>query len=333
MSRIIEKIKNNLPKKILYFYYLRTAQKAVLPDIKRRIRDKIYNDSKIDKVKRNLTLSYHIVEKGLTMPEPRPGFGKAVVLDLGKSILEYDALKLPHNELEFKQSVSVLREYKKFHQEIGFQLDKEIISLLDEIERKFHSVEGTKQLKVTKEDYFADIDKPFDQFCKSRYSVRNYTEEEIPMDVLYECIEIAQKSPSFCNRQPTRVHIVKSSEKKEQILAIQNGNRGFGHLAETLLVITSIISTTKDIHERNENHLNGGMYSMTLLNALHQHKIGACSLNWSVSDDRDKKLRKILNFADNEVALLIITCGYIPDKISIASSPRKEAKEITTTHV
>ncbi|WP_346859874.1 nitroreductase family protein [uncultured Draconibacterium sp.] len=328
-----DKIRRVLPKQVMYQYYLRSAKKACLPDLKRRVYDKVYNDSKAEKVKRNLTLAYHIVEKGLTMPEPRPGFGRAVVLDLGRTIFEYDSMKLPQTELEFKQSVSVLKEYKAFHKQIGFQLDEEVQQMLDKVEISYQTIEGDKQLHISKDDYFSAINEPFDHFCKSRYSVRNYTTEEIPLEVLYECIDLAQKSPSFCNRQPSRVHIVKSPEKKEQILAIQNGNRGFGHLAETLLVITSIISTTKDIHERNENHLNGGMFSMTLLNALHFKKIGACSLNWSVSEDREIKMRKILNLAANEIPLLIISCGYVPNELAIASSPRKTAREITQSHI
>lgn len=71
---------------------------------------------------------------------------------------------------------------------------------------------------------------------------------------------------------------------------------------------------------------------MTLLNALHYNEIGACSLNWSVSDDKDIKLREIIKIPDNEVVLMIIACGYLPDEFSIASSPRKNANEITVTH-
>lgn len=114
---------------------------------------------------------------------------------------------------------------------------------------------------------------------------------------------------------------------------IQNGNRGFGHLAETLLVVSSIISTAKDIHERNENHLNGGIFSMTLLNALHFYHIGACSLNWSVLEDREIEIRKILDIQENEIVLMIIACGYLPNEIALASSPRKKAIEITTNHL
>jgi nitroreductase len=126
------------------------------------------------------------------------------------------------------------------------------------------------------------------------------------------------------------VYIVKSEATKQAILDVQNGNRGFGHLAETLIVLSSVISTTKDIHERFENHLNGGMFAMTLLNALHFNKIAACSLNWSVSSDKDITMRKLLNIPENEVVLLVISCGYPPENFKMAASPRKKANEITS---
>ncbi len=333
MSTLKNKIKSLMPRRLNYWYYLYTAKKAVNFDIRRRIYDKVYNNSSAEKVKRDLTLQYHIVEKGLTMPVPRPGFGRLVVLDLCRVVLRYESMKLPFDELEFSQSVTVLKEYAAFHNEIGFKLDNEVADSLAKIVNRFDDVHGTNQIEATDKEYFKSVNAPFDEFCMSRYSVRSYTDKEIPLSVLYNCIDLAQKSPSFCNRQPTRVHIVKSPQKKEAILAIQNGNRGFGHLAETLIVLTSVISVTKDIHERNENHLNGGMFAMTLLNALHFNRIAACSLNWSVDNERDEKIRQLLNVPKNEVVLLVISCGYPPENIKIASSPRKKAAEITTEHV
>ncbi len=332
MANLKNKIKSLLPRRLNYWYYLYTAKKAVNFDIRRRVYDKVYNISAAEKVKRDLTLNYHIVEKGLTMPVPRPGFGKQVVIDLCRVVLRYESMNLPFSELEFSQSVTVLKEYAAFHNEIGFELDKEVSDSLAKIVNRFDNVHGTHQIQTTAKEYFKAINAPFDAFCMSRFSVRSYTNTEIPMPVLYDCIDLAQKSPSFCNRQPTRVHIVKSPHKKETILAIQNGNRGFGHLAETLIVLTSIISVTKDIHERNENHLNGGMFAMTLLNALHFNKIAACSLNWSVDNEKDMKMRALLNVPENEVVLLVISCGYPPESFKVASSPRKKAMEITKTH-
>jgi nitroreductase len=266
------------------------------------------------------------------MPEPRPGFGKQVVIDLCKVVLRYERMNLDFHALEFSQSVTVLKEYAAFHYEIGYNLDDEVIENLSKIINRFEHVQGTNQLQTTDKEYFDLINAPFDVFNKSRYSVRSYTKKTIPVEVLMNCVDMAQKSPSFCNRQPTRVHLVKSEQKKEAILAIQNGNRGFGHLAETLIVLSSVISVTKDIHERNENHLNGGMFAMTLLQALHFNRIAACALNWSVENSKDLTMRKILNIPDNEVILLVISCGYPPKSFKIASSPRKKATEITTVH-
>lgn len=332
MSKLKEGLKKILPLKLMYWLSLGDAVKAVMPDLRRRTRDKVYNNSEAEKAQRDLTLMYHIVEKGLTMPEPRPGFGKQVVQDLAKVIFRYDKMGLPTDAMEFRQSVSVLKEYAEMHAKLSYKLDAEVSDALSTIIANYPDVVGERQQKVSRDDYFKDKNKSFDAFCRSRYSVRSFSQNEVPIPVLYDCIELAQKSPSFCNRQPTRVHIVKSPEKKAQLMAIQNGNRGFGHLAETLLVISSVISTTKDIHERNENHLNAGLFSMTLLNALHFNSIGACSLNWSVLEDREIEIRKILTIPENEIVIMIIACGYLPDEIALASSPRKTAIEISTLH-
>jgi len=329
MGKFKNNLKRYIPKKLWYYYQLIKAVKESLYDLKMRVKDKVYDTSESERVKRDLTLSYHIIEKGLTMPVPRPGFGKKVVISLVNSILKFENLHLPTNELEFRQAVSTLKEYDEFHKSINFELDSDVNEKLNLVVQKFNDVEGIQQIHTNRKEYFCKIYKSFDEFCYSRYSVRNYTDEEVPIEVFYECIDMAQKSPSFCNRQPSRIYIIKTPEKKNGILELQNGNRGFGHLADTLLVITSLISTTKDIHERNENHLNGGMFSMTLLNALHFKKIGACSLNWSVSKDKDLKLRQLLDIPNNEVVLLVISCGYVPDEFAVASSPRKSAQDIT----
>jgi nitroreductase len=330
LESIKYKIKSLLPKRLLYFYHLGTARRAADYDLRRRVYDKVYNDGAAEKVKRDLTLLYHIVEKGLTMPVPRPGFGKKVVIDLCNVVLRYERMNLSQDQMEFVQSVTVLKEYNKLHKEIGFQLDDDVIERLNRVVNRFENVKGLEQIDISEMEYFKNVNAPFDVFCRSRFSVRNYTNKEIPLEVLYDCIDLAQKSPSFCNRQPTRVYIVKSEATKQAILDVQNGNRGFGHLAETLIVLSSVISTTKDIHERFENHLNGGMFAMTLLNALHFNKIAACSLNWSVSSDKDITMRKLLNIPENEVVLLVISCGYPPENFKMAASPRKKANEITS---
>lgn len=332
MSRISTKIKNILPKKVVYYYHLKSAILSVLPDLKRRVRDKVFQEAVSSKLERDLSLFYHSIEKGLTMPNPKPNFGQLVINKLCHTIDQCQELNIKYNSIEFNQSLSVLQEYLEFHDLHGFEIDQEFEKKIKSILEKNPSPNGIKQIRISKDEYFSESQNSFDKFCMSRYSVRHYTDEIIPIETFYNCIKLAQKSPSFCNRQPTRVHIIQDKTTQKKILELQNGNRGFGHLASALIVITSDISVTKDIHERNENHLNGGMFIMSLLNALHFYKIGACSLNWSVDEIREQKLRNILKLQDNEIALMIISCGMIPENIAIAASPRKTFEEITTIH-
>ncbi len=329
---IRSKLKKALPKKLVYYYALVSAIRAYMHDIRIRAYDKVYNASDAEKLKRDLTVNYHIIEKGLTMPEPRPGFGKQVVVNLVDYIMRYDRMNLPKDAVMFMQSVSVIKEYVAYHKEIGYEPDQEVQAKTGLVTERFPDIDGQKQIRTSREDYLKHIGGAFGQFCRSRYSVRHYSDKEVPLPVLHECIEMAQRSPSFCNRQPNRVHIVKNTKTKENVLALQNGNRGFGHLADTLLVITSSVSATKDLHERHENHLNGGMFIMTLLNALHFHGLGACSLNWSVSKERDIHIRRLLNIPYDEVVLLVISCGYLPEKLSVAASPRISSETITQLH-
>ena len=126
MEALKQKIKQLLPRIIMYYYYLYTAKKEINFDIRRRVHDKVYNDSENEKVQRDLTVAYHIVEKCLTMPEPLPGSGKKVVIGLCNKILQYEKMNLSLNGLEFKQSVSVITEYHEFHKKIGFKLDDDV---------------------------------------------------------------------------------------------------------------------------------------------------------------------------------------------------------------
>jgi len=323
-------LKKIIPYKIIFYYRVLKSINVYLYDIKRFVRDKVNEKEHFEqKIKRDLTILYHIVEKGLTMPETRIGFGQPIILKLISIVHDYENHGYSKNDIEFKQAVSVLKEYYEFHNQNRFVFEDTIQHRLSEISQKYQEVEGEKQKHFSYVQYFQNINKEFDIFCRSRYSIRNYSIKSIPAEIIKECIELAQRSPSFCNRQPSRVHVVKNSETKKKVLELQNGNRGFGHLSDTLFVITSIVSKTVDLNERHENYLNSGMFSMTLLYALHYKKIGACCLNWSVSKEKDMLLRKLLNIKDNEVVIIIISAGYPPETFQVAASPRLSAREIT----
>lgn len=284
-----------------------------------------------NKLKGKLTIYYHVIEKGLTMPATKMGFGQPVALELIDMMNMYLDKKYNISSLEFVHSLNVLTEYVEFHNSKTFALSDKITSGVSKLEKVVKTYETSKQLEFDSEVYFSHKESSFDKFCLSRYSARNYSDVEVPVEVLNACVRLALKSPTSCNRQVNRVYMVRSPDVKNEVLKLQYGNRGFGHLADTLFVITADISVFQGPNDRNESYVNSGMFAMSLMYALHRYSVGACPLNWSVEAERDLKLRKLLSIPDNERVGLVISCGYLPEKIKIASSPRLDLNEVIKT--
>jgi len=273
-------------------------------------------------------MNYHVIEKGLTMPKTRLGFGEVQILSLIELIRLFQFKGFSKNIMEYDYSLKILKEYLEYHNIRNFKLKENIENEIKNILRKKDSNRSSKQQFYNREEYFASTGIDFEKFALSRYSVRNFTSEKIPNQILERCINTAIKSPSSCNRQPVKVYAIKGEKTKEEILNLQSGNRGFGHLADTVLVVTTNISFFQNYMERHELALNAGMFSMSLLFALHNEKIAACSLNWSVHPKKDKDLHNLINIPKNEMINLLIVCGYTPKNFSVANSPRNNSKTV-----
>lgn len=273
---------------------------------------------------------YHVAEKGLTMPEPRLGFGQRNIENLIDICFKYIKKGYDVKRMTFTHSLGVLSEYLTFHEEKSFSIDILLKEKIHKLQEHCAIQTETKQLKLTSHTFFKDKYEGFEEFCQSRHTVRNYSNKDIPREVFDSCVSTAQKTPSACNRQPNRVYVIKNNKLKEKVLALQNGNRGFGSSANALVIFTSDISCFRFQIERNDLYLNSGLYIMSFIYALHSNKIGSCALNWSVIPSIDRKLRRLLNIPANETITLLLSCGYLPEELKIASSPRKGNHEILT---
>lgn len=275
-----------------------------------------------------LIMTYHVVEKGLTMPDMRLGFGREMILGLVESLNEF-ADKYGTSEPQFIEAVRVIAEYKKIHDEAGFDLDevrsRAISSLLARV-----PVEPSAQIEMTRERYWAALDAPFETFSVSRHSVRHFA-GTVSEEQIRSAVALANNAPSACNRQYTRVHCVSDREKIRECLALQNGNRGFGHLADKLLILTADLRAVWGA-ERNDIFTNAGIYLMNLCYALHKNRVAHCMLNWSTPPLSDKKLRKLLPISEAETVIVFIACGDVPEKFKLASSPRKSVEETLVLH-
>jgi len=269
----------------------------------------------------NIIKHYHVFEKGLTMPSTRLGFGQPKLITLIKECLKYIKLFDKYDPQLF-HAISVIKEYDLFHKERKFKLEEKTIQQINQLLSKFPEKEPSSQSKGLSTSYFKDSKSSFNEFSWSRHSVRNFSKNNISLKLISNALELARKTPSACNRQAWRTYVHSDVEKINQILKVQGGNRGFGHLTNKLIVITSELGVFGHAFERNQAFVDGGMYAMNLLYALHFNEIATCPLNCSVTPEKDKKLRQLCAISSSEVFVVMIACGIPPDSFKLASSPR-----------
>lgn len=277
-----------------------------------------------------LTMAYHVIEKGLTMPNKRLGFGQQSVQNLIRLCRLYSS-ECSTTDATFLHAIAVLKAYLKLHLDNNYILDDNLDKKILDLTNTYSHVLPDAQLKMSKECFFAASECPFPLFAASRHTCRHFN-GSVPNEKIANAVKLANLSPSACNRQHTRVHCISDKAQKEQLLAIQNGNRGFGCDADKLLLITTDLHDMRWIEERNDVYTNAGIFIMSLCYALHYEKIAHCILNWSVPPAIDMQMRNIINIPDNESLVCIIACGDAPDVVEIASSPRKSLNDIFTIH-
>lgn len=288
-----------------------------------------YKDSKV-KDCAYLTWLCHVIEKGLAMPKMRYGFGHDKILELDKCISKF-IYKYGDNNQQVNDAISVILEYDRVHVKSNWMLSNDVQEVLNKYKQNYPNIKPVDQLEYTKSNYFSRIDLNFPSFMRSRHSVRNFS-GEVCMEDIKKAIELAHYAPSACNRQPARVHIIANPEIKDACLSLQNGNRGFGHLGDKLLIVTGDLRSVLGVQEFFDLGTNIGIFLMNLSYSLHYCKIAHCILNWYVNPLQDKKIRELVNIPNEETIFAFIICGGLPDKFKVVTSPRVPSDLYYTIH-
>ena len=269
----------------------------------------------------------HIIEKGLSLSNPRLGFGKGVVERLLEELNLYKIRNYPTDTFACKFGISVLHKYIKFNTENGYDVSEfeESVNKLDVTD-----IEDFAGSRIyNKDNVLNEAKKNFQMLSENRFSLRQFTGESVDRKLLEKAIDIAKYAPSVCNRQSSRVYVVETPDLKNKVVDIQKGNRGFGDQIDKMLIVTSDICSFFGLQERNQSYVDGGLFAMSLLYGLAFYGIGACPLNWCAEKKRDVEIRKLLGIKDSENILMVIAIGNLPDgDFKVAKSPRKNIDDI-----
>ena len=271
-----------------------------------------------------IVMGYHVLEKGLTMPHRRLGFGQGAVRHLMNLVESFE--RQFGSDSQVVHAVAVLRAYRDLH--AG---RPEATPRLEAFLAARPNVPAAQEPHVTRDAFFAAKEAPFPQFAASRHVVRHFA-GTVPKEAIEAAVRLALTAPSACNRQPVRVHAIGDPSLRDRLFALQGGTRGFGADADKILVVTADLSSVRWAWERHDIYTNGGIFVMNLCYALHHHGIAHCILHWSVAPETDKAAHALLGIPANEAIVQVIACGAPPEEFDVAASPRRPLGDILTWH-
>ncbi len=275
---------------------------------------------------------YHIVEKGLTMPNRHLAFGVEVVRTL-MALIDNFKKRYGCPDCQVDHAVAVVQSYRTLHAANAADAFAGAGAFWQEVCtfcNRHSQVAPSLQPHVSSDAFYALRTAEFPEFARARHVVRHYSSTPVDMADIRKAVEVACTAPTACNRQHCHVYCVTDKRQMAQILDLQGGCRGFGHLADKLLVVTSDLASTVDLRERNDVYTNGGFFAMQLCNALFFYRIAYCILNWTHPPKDDVRLRRILPIRPSEEVVVMLTCGIAPEEFDVAASPRRNVAEVLT---
>lgn len=269
--------------------------------------------------------TYHQLEKSLSFRERRAGSGWEAAGNLVHLLGRADAVAVERGYHE-TVGVKVLRDFAATA-DGGGETARRVEAFLQHVREE--SIEGGV-IELDAEQLLAGrLDDP-ERFFFSRHSVRDFRAAPVPRELLRRAIKLAMRTPSVCNRQAWHVYQMDSRDSIDRALALQNGNRGFGHEVPCLLIITADLRAFDTHGERFQHWVDGGMFAMSLSLALHALGLASCLLNWSRGARDDRRLRRVVALDDAHTVITMMAVGHASEKLKVCYSARRPVDSILT---
>lgn len=194
----------------------------------------------------------------------------------------------------------------------------------------------------------------FSDFLKKRRTIREYSSQDFPIEIIVNCIEAAGSSPSGANMQPWHFVIVKNPEIKKKIregaekeerefyggkapdewlqaleLFGTNAEKPFLEFAPYLIIIFEKKYGIDDKGKKVKHYYTKesvGIATGVLITAL--HNCGLATLTHTPSPMNF--LNEILNRPENEKPYLILVTGFPKEGTKVPNISKKSANEIYT---
>lgn len=140
----------------------------------------------------------------------------------------------------------------------------------------------------------------------SRRSIRKYTTQDIPNDLLQELIKYGMYAPSACNKQPWHFIIIKDRSILKEIAEFHPNARMLKEATCAILVCGDEIKA----HDKGYWPVDCSAATQNILIAAQALGLGACWLGIYPREERASKMKKLMKLPEHIHAFSLISIGY-----------------------
>lgn len=275
-----------------------------------------------------LIIETHSIEKGLSLNNPKPLFGKQKIRDIMALLQQYDD---GYSNFPQQMALGALNTYVQIHRDQG--VDDPLIADVEHFLEQHQSAGGELTGGIKAFEFPLKDPSDASALLATRSSCRMFDTRPIPQALLERVVGLAQRAPSQCNRQSSQVHVYQNPADIERLLLLQGGSRGFAESVGNLMVVTSDVAAWSGPGQRNQPYVDGALFAMGLLLAAHSVDLLGCPLNLAITNAVERKIKETGRIPEDERLIMMIAIGYPKtESLTVASSPRRALSEVFHLH-
>ncbi len=291
------------------------------------LRAKNSANGKLDFAAAELIRNTHSMEKGLSISEPRLGFGHQKQQEMMTQIQLLWNNQSVYRQEACRMALGALSDYIRFHKERNFS--DEVCSRIEAFLKEypvdeFELAGGT--IRIKREELKFDTEE-IESFFRSRHSVRDFDGTPVNEDLLEKALVLAQKAPSACNRQGVRAYVL-SHEKSRELSGKLTGIGGFAEDVDRFIIITGKTSAYRP-DEIDQYIVSASIYAAYLTLTLHLYGIAACVVQRNLLYSKSwGSIQARFGIPEDEQCVCVVSVGNYKDITDVPASHRLSSEEV-----
>ena len=268
----------------------------------------------------------HRLEKGLSMPNPKPVFARDYVGGVVRDyVAELDAGRMDAGSLRWCREV--LELYFRRVTAPDAEVDHARATFAaapasgrgcdtsDEGRSVPYARRDAADSKVGYEDFFA--------LCRRRRSVRQFLPTPVDRALVDQAILAALQAPSACNRQPFFFRCYDDPERRRRLAALPPGASGFSAEVPLVVAVIGDVSAYAEERDRHLIYIDGSLAAMQFMLALETLGLSSCSVNWPDIAEKEAELARELALPAYQRCVMFIMAGHADPDGLIPFSQKK----------